>query len=100
LWMQLINAESEVELDMLDKTQVPEIQNGVRIIYDLSEDTLIREKARRREERLLEARSALIYARRQGIAEGEAKGRADLLAALRAMGIDEETLKKAAEQAS
>ncbi|MGN0181298.1 MAG: Rpn family recombination-promoting nuclease/putative transposase [Candidatus Ornithomonoglobus sp.] len=88
LWMQLINAESEAELDMLDKTQVPEIQDGVRIIYDLSADTLVREQARRREERLLEERSALSYARRQG--------RDDLLAALREMGIDEATLQKAA----
>ncbi|MGM9937108.1 MAG: hypothetical protein ACI38A_07165, partial [Candidatus Ornithomonoglobus sp.] len=63
-----------------------------------SADTLVREQARRREERLLEERSALSYARRQGKAEGKAEGRADMIAALRELGIDEATLQKAAER--
>ncbi|MGM9935969.1 MAG: transposase, partial [Candidatus Ornithomonoglobus sp.] len=66
------------------------------------------------EERLLEERSALSYARRQGEAkgraegraegeakgraEGRAEGRADMIAALRELGIDEATLQKAAER--
>lgn len=36
LWLQLINAESEEELDMLKETNVSEIQKAVMIIHKMS----------------------------------------------------------------
>jgi predicted transposase/invertase (TIGR01784 family) len=74
LWMQLINSESEEELEMLQQTNVPAIQKGVLIIRAMSDDERTREMARRREIALLEERSALGNARRSGYAEGRAEG--------------------------
>jgi hypothetical protein len=64
--MQLINSETEEELEMLNQTKVPAIQQGVLIIRELSDDERTREMARRREDALLEERSALGNARREG----------------------------------
>ena len=70
LWMQLINSESEEELEMLARTNVPEIKQGVMVIKELSADERVKEFARRREERLREELSALGNAERRGRAEG------------------------------
>ncbi len=80
---------SQEELDMLQETNVPAIQRGVFIIRELSEDEQVRERARRREIALRDEQSALGNARRSGID--------DILASLRAVGVDEETLAKAVE---
>lgn len=40
--MQLINAESEEELEMLIDTKVPAIQKAARVIIDMSNDNKIR----------------------------------------------------------
>lgn len=102
LWMQLINSESEDELDMLQQTNVPAIQHGVCIIRELSEDERVREIAHRREVALRDERSALGNARRLGIKQGRAEGKVEginqLLDSLRALGYDENELAKAVEQ--
>lgn len=119
LWLQLINAESEEELDMLKETNVSEIQKAVMIIHKMSDDEKIQEAARLREKALHDEATALGHARREGIAEGRAEGeqiglqkgeqiglqkgraegiaeeRAKLEANLRALGLSEDMIKKA-----
>lgn len=113
LWMQFLNADSEEEFEVLKQTNVPIMNKAVNIIYDLSEDTKIREMARLREKALHDEASALANAENKGIekgraegisigeakgrAEGEAKGRAeaeaDIIAKLKAYGMTEEQIK-------
>ncbi|MDD6485236.1 MAG: Rpn family recombination-promoting nuclease/putative transposase [Clostridiales bacterium] len=99
LWMQLINSESEEELDMLNKTQVPAIQQGVSIIREMSEDERTREMERRREDALREEISALEYVGQQkkaeGIAEGEAKKEIQVARNLRRLGFSEDIIQAA-----
>ena len=105
LWMQFLNADSEEEFEVLKQTNVPIMNKAVNIIYDLSEDTKIREMARLREKALHDEASALANAKNEGKAEGraegisigEAKGRAeaeaDIIAKLKAYGMTEEQIK-------
>lgn len=104
LWLQLINAETEEELDMLENTGVPEIQKAVVILHEMSADEQMREMARLREKAILDERSAMNFARKEGRQEGlqegmqkgETKGRqkrdAELLAKMRQMGYTEEQI--------
>ena len=101
LWMQFINAENKEELEMLNQTAVPEIIDGVRVLYRLSEDDLLRAKALRTEKRIRDERTALDHAikeglakgREEGLAEGREEGRAEekaaIIAKLRKHGADE-----------
>ena len=50
--------------------------NIVKVI-DLTPDKQIREEARRREKRLHDEATALNFARKEGVAEGEARGRVE-----------------------
>lgn len=77
LWMQFLNASSEEEFEVLKQTNVPIMNKAVNIIYDLSEDTKIREMARLREKALHDEASALANAKNEGKAEGRAEGRAE-----------------------
>ena len=77
LWMQFLNASSEEEFEVLKQTNVPIMNKAVYIIYDLSEDTKIREMARLREKALHDEASALANAKNEGKAEGRAEGRAE-----------------------
>lgn len=74
LWMQFLNASSEEEFEVLKQTNVPIMNKAVNIIYDLSEDTKIREMARLREKALHDEASALANAKNEGRAEGRAEG--------------------------
>ena len=109
LWMQFLNASSEEEFEVLKQTNVPIMNKAVNIIYDLSEDTKIREMARLREKALHDEASALANAKNEGKAEGraegisigEAKGRAegkaeaeaDIIKKMKAYGMTEEQIK-------
>lgn len=55
---------------MVEATSMPIIQKAVNVIYDMSEDTKIRELARLREKALHDEASALRQAWEEGIAEG------------------------------
>ena len=110
LWMQFLNADSEEEFEVLKQTNVPIMNKAVNIIYDLSEDTKIREMARLREKALHDEASALANAENKGIekgisigeakgrAEGEAKGRAEernlLIEKMRQRGMSEDEIKE------
>ena len=50
------------------------MKDAVRVIYDMSDDTRIREIARLREKAMHDEASALGNARREGVEEGMAKG--------------------------
>ena len=85
LWLQFINADSEEDFDMIDRTNVPIMQKAVHVIYDMSEDTRIREIARLREKALHDEASALKSAKNEGIAQGIAQGMAQGMAQGEAM---------------
>lgn len=74
LWLQLINAETKEEFDMLEKTQEPAIRKAVIKLHEMSEDEKTKEIARSREKWLHDRVSALGYAKRTGMAEGMEKG--------------------------
>ncbi|MBQ5332475.1 MAG: Rpn family recombination-promoting nuclease/putative transposase [Oscillospiraceae bacterium] len=97
LWLQFINADSEEEFDMIDRTNVPIMQKAVHVIYDMSEDTKIREIARLREKALHDEASALKCAkdegRAEGLAEGEAKERSKTIERMKALGMTDEQIK-------
>lgn len=73
-WLQFINADSEEDFEMVEATGMPAIQKAVRVIYDMSEDTRIREIARLREKALHDEASMMRQATEKGIAIGEKKG--------------------------
>ncbi len=76
--------------------------NIVKVI-DLTPDEQIREEARRREKRLHDEATALNFARKEGVAEGEARGRvegetsafATVIETMRKNGFTEEQIKLA-----
>lgn len=95
--MQFLNVDSEEEFEMLKQINVPIMNKAVNVIYDLSEDTRIREMARIREKALHDEASALANAKNEGISIGEAKGRAeaeaDIIKKMKAYGMTEEQIK-------
>ncbi len=104
LWMQFLNADSEEDLEMLKQSNVPIITKAVSIIYDLSEDTKIREMARLREKALHDEASALANAKSEGEAIGLEKGeaiglekgkteeRAETIARMKSLGFTDEQI--------
>ena len=69
----------------------------VKVIYDMSEDTRIREIARLREKALHDEASAIKNAkmegREEGREEGRAEERADAIAKMKALGFTEEQIR-------
>lgn len=99
-WLNLINAETEGELmDIENTTQIKEVRDTIVILRELNADQKVKQEAYYREKRLHDEASALGYARREGIAEGEAMGRKEernrLAENLRKMGMTEEQIKLA-----
>lgn len=90
LWMQFLNADSEEEFEVLKQTNVPIMNKAVNVIYDLSEDTRIREMARIREKALHDEASALANAKN----EGRAEERNALIEKMRKRGMSEEEIKE------
>ncbi len=94
LWLQLIDAETEEDLDMLNKTGVPEIQKAVVILHEMSLDERLQEEARLREKWTLDRNSAIGNAKREGIEEGIKEGLEKAAQNLRESGMSEEQIKK------
>ena len=102
LWLQLINAETEEELSMLENTNVKEINNAIFILRKLNADENMRYLAEMREKALHDEVSAINSAEKDGIGkgrkEGKAKGRiareAEIIASMRRSGMTEEQIKK------
>ena len=91
LWLRLINADTEDELDMLQQTGVKSIQDAVVVLHKMSADEKTRELAEMREKALHIEATEKSYARAEGEAvglkKGRAEGRADLLEELLKQGI-------------
>ena len=94
LWLQFINAESEEEFEMINQTNIPIMQKAVRVIYDMSEDTKIREDARLREKALHDEASALKQAKNEGIEIGETKKEAEIITKMKAAGLSESDIQR------
>ena len=86
LWLQLINAETEEELDMLNQTGVPEIQKAVVILHEMSLDEEVQEMARLREKWILDENSA--------IGNAERRKEKELIEKMRRSGMTEEQIQK------
>ena len=91
LWLQLINAESEGELAMLQETNVPIIQKALMVIHKMSADEKMQEIARMREKALHDEALALKSAREEGAANREA----EIVSKMRTAGFSESDIKKA-----
>lgn len=63
MWMHLIKADTEEELNMIKNTNIPAMEQAVQVIFDMSADTVLRERARIREKALHDEASALEAAR-------------------------------------
>lgn len=83
LWLQLFKAKNREALDMLKNTNVSVIQEGVDVIYSLSEDEKVQEYIRQREIAEADYYSDIFNARAEGIEEGKAKGMADIIARIK-----------------
>ena len=102
LWLQLINAETEEELSMLENTNVKEINNAIFILRKLNADENMRYLAEMREKALHDEVCAINSAEKDGIEkgrkEGKAEGRiareAEIIASMRRSGMTEEQIKK------
>ncbi len=66
----------------------------MKVIYDMSEDTKIREIARLREKALHDEASALKNAKEEGKEEGRAEERANAIIRMRANGFTDEQIRK------
>lgn len=91
LWLQLINAETEEELEMLAQTGVESIQKAVYVIYEMSEDEKVQEMARIREKALHDEASQMKTAEQQG----EMKKAVAIAKNLLGMGMPIEQIEKA-----
>lgn len=67
LWLQLINAETEEDLTMLEQTNVQEINQAILVLRELNADEKIRYFADMREKALHDEASALHHAREEGM---------------------------------
>lgn len=90
LWLQFINADSEEDFDMISQTNDPEIRRAVKVIFDMSEDTRIREIARAREKMMHDEASALKGAR----AEGRTEERALIKSRMQSIGMSDEDIRR------
>ncbi|MDE5564068.1 MAG: Rpn family recombination-promoting nuclease/putative transposase [Oscillospiraceae bacterium] len=75
MWMQLIKADTEEKLNMIKNTNIPAMKQAVQVIFDMSADTVLRERARIREKALHDEASALEGAREEGLKEGLEKAK-------------------------
>ena len=88
LWMQLINAETEGDLEMLEQTNVKEIQEAVLILREMSADEKMKELARRRELALHDRITDIEVSREEGRQEGLQQGRQEGLQKGKTEGIE------------
>ena len=77
---------------MLKDTKVPIMERAVNVIYDLSEDTRVRELARMREKALHDEASALANAENRGRVEGRTEERNFLISKWKAQGMTDEQI--------
>lgn len=94
LWLQLLNAETEEDLDMIKEAGVDEINKAIVIMHEMSEDEKIQEMARLREKWIRDEVSNREFYRKQGKAEGEANKEREIISKLIQNGFTEEEIRK------
>ena len=87
LWLQLVNAETEEELDMLENTNVQEINQAIVVLRKLNADEKMRYISDMREMALHNEASAILGSKEDGIEIGKERGRLEGLAKGRAEGL-------------
>ena len=70
-WLWLINAETEEELDMLEKSDIPEIRDAVNVVRYFSADEQMKINAFEREMAIRDRMAEITAAKRDGRAEAE-----------------------------
>ena len=102
MWMKLIKARSEKELEMVRKTtKNPMIQKGVEAVLKLNADPDLREQIRLREDALRDYNSSMSSERARGLKEGLQKGikkgstakEKEMVDKLRKSGVSEDVLR-------
>lgn len=98
-WLNLINAETEGELMELETTtKIKEVRDTIVILRELNADEKVRQEAYYREKRLYDEATALNYAKRDGMIEGEAIGiakeRQETITKLSAIGMIDDDIKR------
>ena len=88
LWLQLINAETEEELDMLENTNVQEINKAILVLRELNADENMRRLAEIREKALHDEASAINSAEERGRLAREA----EIAENLRKIGMSEDQI--------
>ena len=94
VWLDLINAETEGDLEMIESTtNVKDIHDIIFTIREMSADEKTRYEAQMREKAIMDERSALTNSERRGFKKGEAigieKGKALGLEKGKALGVKE-----------
>lgn len=92
MWMRLIKADTEEELNMIKSTNIPAMEQAVQVILDMNADTALRERARLREKALHDEASAMQGAREEGLKEGIEKERSAIIEKMRKSGMTDEQI--------
>ena len=77
LWLRLIKADTEEELEQVKEVGGDVMEKAVQIVYDMSADGKTRELARWREKAMLDMKSSLFAAETRGEARGHERGKAE-----------------------
>ncbi len=99
-WLDFLNVTTEERLNMLEKNTVNPtiIQKAVAVVRQMSADEQLLRAIQKREETLMNERSALNSAKRQGIEQGIERGikkkETELIAKWRKKGYTEEQIKE------
>ncbi len=94
LWLQLVNAESEEELNMLENTNIPEMKKAVKVIRNMSADEEMRYIADFREKTLHNEATALGNAKREGRLEGRQESIQIMINNMKLLGMSDEQIQK------
>lgn len=74
MWMQLIDADNESDLEKIEKVGNNVMNRAIRVIYGMQGDEKVKEEARMRQKALNDMYSSLSIAEEKGRAEGRAEG--------------------------
>ncbi len=94
-WLKFLNLKSEEDADMITRADDRIMNKAVFLLKKMSADDKLREIARIRERALHDEASYIADATEKGIAIGVEKGVSGILKTLKALGADEELLKRA-----
>ncbi len=88
MWLRFLKVENRKELEEMQELGDNMIKEAAKVVYNLSEDDLLRERARRREEAIFNEQFTLHAVREQGIKQGMDK----MVEKMRKSGMTEEMI--------